>query len=219
MGTVHELAELLSSPLFTVAGTPVTWLETLAFVTGVANVWLLTRQHPANWPVGLVSVALYLLVFTGAGLYGDAALQLVYIVLSGYGWWAWVRRGPAGAGDQLRVSRTSRRTWWVLAGAGVLGTAALTWYLDAQTNSTVPFWDALTTAGSLLAIYGQTRKLVESWWLWIAVDVVYVPLYASRDLWLTAGLYLVFMALCVVGLRAWSRELASPVAPTPAGVD
>ena len=76
----------------------------------------------------------------------------------------------------------------------------------------MPWPDAATTAVSLLATYGQTRRLVESWWLWIAVDVVYVPLYGYKDLWLTAVLYLAFLALCVLGLRAWRQALHGPAA-------
>ena len=73
----------------------------------------------------------------------------------------------------------------------------------------MPGWDGFTTALSLAAIYGQTKKYVESWWIWIAADVIYIPLYGYKNLWLTSGLYLVFMILCVVGLRAWSKALGA----------
>ncbi len=195
------MLDWLTSAAFHAFGAPTTWAELLGFLTGVVTVWLVVRQHIANWPVGIANVLLLMVVFQHVGLYGDAWLQVVYVVLGAYGWWRW-RPGAATV-----VRRTTGVEWGALAVAGVVLTVALWWYLDRFTSSTVPWPDAATTAVSLLATYGQTRRLVESWWLWIAVDIVYVPLYGYKDLWLTAVLYLVFLGLCVLGLRAWRQAL------------
>ena len=101
-------------------------------------------------------------------------------------------------------------------GGGGGDCSALTLLLSRATDSTVPFWDALTTALSLVATYGQCRKRVESWWLWIAADLVYIPLYAYKGLYLTSLLYVGFLALCVVGLLGWRRDLAARHARTAA---
>jgi nicotinamide mononucleotide transporter len=178
--------------------------EILGFFTGAVNVWLLARQNIWNWPVGLANNALYAAVFLTAGLYGDAGLQLVYITLGTYGWWTWAQQG-ARAG--LVVMRTPKTTWMWLAPALVAAGVGLGFFLRRFTDSTVPGWDGFTTALSLAAIYGQTRKYVESWWIWILADVIYIPLYVYKHLWLTSGLYFVFLMLCVMGLREWTKPL------------
>ena len=200
----------LTSPAFTLFGAPTTWAELLGFVTGAVTVWLVVVRHIANWPLGIANVLLLMVVFWTYGLYADAALQIVYVVLGGYGWWQWLRRVP-GTGRPPAVRRTTVAEWRLLAAAGAGLTLVLWLYLDRVTDSTVPFPDALTTALSLVATYGQARKLVESWWVWIAADLVYIPLYAYKDLGLTAILYVVFLALCVAGLRVWRAVERAPV--------
>ncbi|MGI5399938.1 nicotinamide riboside transporter PnuC [Streptomyces sp. CA-135486] len=196
----------LQQPLFTVLDTPVSWTEVLGFGSGALCVWLVARQHIANWPIGIANNLFFILLFTQTGLYADAGLQVVFIALAVYGWWTWTHGGGPGH-DGLPVRRTTHTEWiWLLA-AGVVGTLGLTLLLDRNTDSSVPFWDALTTALSLTATYGQCRKRLESWWLWIAADVVYIPLYAYKELYLTSLLYAGFMTLCVSGLRSWSRDL------------
>ncbi|MFB7375401.1 nicotinamide riboside transporter PnuC [Streptomyces sp. NPDC056222] len=210
--SLANLLEPLRQPLFTVLDTPVSWTEVLGFGSGALCVWLVARQHIANWPIGIANNLLFILLFSQAGLYADAGLQIVFITLAVYGWWTWTHGGGPGS-DTLPVRRTSRTEWTWLLTTGVVGTVALTLLLDRATDSTVPFWDALTTALSLMATYGQCRKRLESWWLWIAADIVYVPLYAYKELYLTSLLYVGFMTLCVLGLRGWSRDLTQRRAP------
>jgi nicotinamide mononucleotide transporter len=180
------------------------WIEVFGFVTGAVNVWLLARQNIWNWPVGIANNLAYLLLFATSGLYGDAGLQTVYITLGIYGWRIWMR---GGTGFRLPVSRTPARVWTWLAVGTLAAVLALRWFLARFTDSTVPGWDGLTTALSLAATYGQCRKLLESWWIWILADLVYIPLYLYKNLWLTSILYFVFLLLCIFGLREWMREL------------
>ncbi|MET9955741.1 nicotinamide riboside transporter PnuC [Streptomyces sp. NPDC006339] len=208
--SLANVLDPLQQPLFTLLDTPVSWTEVLGFGSGALCVWLVARQHIANWPIGMANNVFFVLLFTQSGLYADAGLQIVFIALAAYGWWTWTHGGGPGSVTQaLPVRRTSRTEWTWLIAAGAVGTLALTLLLDRATDSTVPFWDALTTALSLMATYGQCRKRLESWWLWIAADLVYVPLYAYKELYLTSVLYVGFMTLCVLGLRGWHRDLAS----------
>ena len=207
------MIDWLSGVAFTAFGVGTTWAEVLGFGTGLVNVGLLVRRHILNWPLGILNVLLLMLVFWSAGLYADAGLQIVYVLLGAYGWWAWLYGGASRT--PLTVRSTTRAEWLGLAVAGVVLTVGLWLFLDRLTGSTVPLADALTTALSLLATYGQTRKLVENWWLWIAADLIYIPLYAYKDLWLTALLYIAFLVLCVLGLRSWQAALRTQVVAAP----
>lgn len=180
-------------------------LEWVAVAFGVASVWLTVRQNPWCWPLGIVNVALFAWLFWRERLYADAGLQVVYVAVCVYGWWAWVRGGP-GAGP-LRVTRVPAWTALGLLGAGILLAGTLGLGLKRTTDAALPFWDAGTTAFSLVAQWMQARKWLENWVLWILVDAVYVGMYLIKGLHLTAGLYAAFVVLAVLGLRAWARTL------------
>ncbi|AEE45609.1 nicotinamide riboside transporter PnuC [Cellulomonas fimi] len=187
------------------------WVEVLGFVSGAVCVWLATRQNIWNFPVGIANNLLFVWLFATTGLYANAGLQVVYVVLAVLGWVWWVR-GGADHGT-LAVSRTPRWVWPAGAVAIVAGTAGLTALLSATAGSAAPFWDALTTSSSLVAQLMLGRKWVGSWAVWIATDVVLVGLYASQGLVLTAVLYAGFIVLCVVGWRDWRRALAPSPEP------
>ena len=204
------LLSWLDSAAFVIAGVPVAWSEVLGDVTGAACVVLVVRQHVLNWPLGLLNNVFWALLFWRAKLYSDSSLQGIFFVLGCYGWWRWQTKGNTGA--VLPVRRTRAIEWKVLAGLVVLVTAGLASWLAHATPSPAPLADALVLTLSLAATWGQAEKLVESWWIWIAVDVISVPLYVSRSLYPTAGLYVIFGILCVFGLRAWSRALRTQVA-------
>jgi nicotinamide mononucleotide transporter len=204
---VFDLLAFLQSTAFSLLGESVSVIEVVGFVTGALCVWAVTRQFIWNWPVGIANNVAFLVLFVGAGLYADAALQVIFAAVAIYGWFLWSRRASAAAGALVDVRRaTVRERILGLAATGLL-TACAAVVLGAATDSTVPLPDAFVLAGSLVATWGQARKIIEQWWVWIAVDVVSIPLYASKGLWLTAVLYTGFLALCVDGLRRWTREL------------
>lgn len=199
------IIDWLGSTAFTSFGAPTSWVEVIGFATGAVCVYLVARQNVWNWPIGIANNITFILLFVTAGLYADSALQVVYIVLALWGWYLWVAGREAAPSA---VTSTSRREWVWLLGAGVGGTILITALLAHATESAVPFWDAVTTTLSLMATWGQAKKRWESWILWITADLIYVPLYLYKDLVLTAILYVGFLALCVMGLRAWRRDSA-----------
>ena len=196
----------LFAPAFTLWGSPVTGLEIVAFVLSLVMVGCNLRVNPMGWPLAIVSSALYGLLFADSRLYGEASLQLLFIVLAFWGWWQWLRgRGDDGA--DLRVHRLSDRGRR-LAVVAVLAAWPLAGMLLARTTDTdVPFFDALPTVGSVLGQVLLGRKLVENWLVWLAVNVVSVGLFAYKALWLTVLLYVLFALLSVVGWRAWLARM------------
>ena len=197
---------------FTAWGSPVTWLEIIAFVLSIAMVLANLRVNPVGWPLAIVSSLLYALLFADSKLYGEAALQLVFIVLAGWGWWQWLyrradRHGDGGQALQVQMLNTRQRlqaTAATLAAWPLLGLL-----LQHVTDSDVPFLDALPTVGSITGQLLLGRKRVENWAVWVGVNVVSVGLFATKGLWLTVLLYAVFVVMAMAGWRAWRRLLPS----------
>ncbi len=183
---------------------PIAVTEAWGFVTGGVCVWLVVREHLWNWPIGLANNVFFFVLFLEGRLYADMGLQVAYFALGVYGWSHWLVGGEGRT--RLRVGRATRAEWILLALAIPVCTLGLREWL-ARVDDAAPFWDALTTVLSLGAQYLLSRKRIENWFLWIAADLAYVPLYCARHLPLTALLYAVFLAMCLYGLRAWTRSL------------
>ena len=185
-------------------------LEALGAIVGAIAVWLMVRENAWGWPVGLLNLVAYVVVFGRARLYGAMGLQVVYIALSLYGWYEW-KHGASG--QPLRVSRAPRRVLAGLLTIGVASAVALATVLARFTDEAVPWIDAPLTAASLVAQALQTRKWIENWVVWMVVNTAYVGLFAARGMWPTAALYLAFLLLAILGLREWRRSMAAAPAP------
>ena len=178
--------------------------EAFGFVTGVLNVWLVTREHIISWPLGVLNALFYMVVFARTGLYSDTGLQGVYFVLSLYGWWHWWRGNAEAA--PLAVTRTSARSWRWLVTIMIGSWLLLAIITSRIPGAALPWLDAALVSVSLVAQWMMTRKLLENWLLWIAVDVVYIGLFVHRGLPLTALLYTIFLVLATHGYFAWRRS-------------
>lgn len=186
--------------LFGLTTTP---LELISFVLSVLTVLLNIRQNHWAWLFAIISSAAYGMVFFGARLYGDMGLQVVFIVVSIWGWYSWLHGGAQR--QPLHVTRLDRAGSIASLMGWAVGFVLLAWFLKTFTDTDVPHADGFLTAGSLLGQVLLSRKKVENWHAWIAVDILYVGLYVYKHLVLTAILYGVFVLMAVVGLRAWKR--------------
>jgi nicotinamide mononucleotide transporter len=185
-------------PLFGLSTTP---LELVSFLLAVLTVWLNIRQNHWAWLFSILSSLLYAAVFVDARLYGDSGLQFVFVAVSVWGWYQWLRGGQQH--QPLPVSRLDRAGWmWMLAAWGA-GFALLSWFLHRYTDTDVPHMDAFLTAGSLVGQLLLSRKKIENWLVWILVDMLYVGLYLYKHLTLTAILYGLFVIMATAGWRSW----------------
>ena len=178
------------------------WLEMAGFLTTLAGIWLTTKRLLICWPVVLAADLIYFLVFYRARLFSDSLLQVFFVAFTLYGWWHWWR-GIREEGE-VRVVPLGMRGWLAGLAAGAVGAVLLGW-LMVRVGAALPHLDAALTSYSLVASWWQARKHTANWWLWIAVDAIYIGEYLYKDLWATALLYLLLVILAVVGLVDWRR--------------
>jgi nicotinamide mononucleotide transporter len=203
---VDAFAPLLAAP-FSLLGSPVTWLEIAAFVLALWMVVANMRVHLIAWPLAIASSAAYFVLFAHSKLYGEAGLQIMFIVVAAWGWWQW-RFGKQADGAALAVRWLDARSRWSVAAATLAAWPLFGALLDRFTDSDVPYWDAMATAGSVAGQWLLGRQYVENWPVWVMVNVVSVGLFAFKGLWLTVVLYALFALLALVGWRAWQRRAA-----------
>lgn len=182
-----------------------TWIEAVAVVFGLVCVWLTIRQNVLCWPTGLVQVALYIVIFYRVKLYSDLILHVIYVVMQIYGWYYWLHGGNRSEAPPVSTLTSRDRLVW--PAVAVLGTFGWGWLMSTFTDAAVPYGDAFTTAASLAAQWLMARKKLESWLFWIAVDVVAIGIYWNKSLFLTSGLYSVFLVLATMGLFAWRKSM------------
>lgn len=181
------------------------FFEILAVIFSAICVVLTIRRNIWCWLTGIFGVIFYAYVFYDAKLYADMILQVVYLAQGIYGWEMWLRNGGMKkAVKVVRIERLELIMHSVLAMVvWLLTTITLVFYTDNQ----IPMIDALLSVASLMANYYLAKRIFESWFIWIAVDVGYVMVFIYKGLYLSSGLYFVFLIMAVYGLFEWKKEL------------
>ncbi len=198
---------------FSLLGTPVTWLEVVAFVLALANIVLNVREIHWAWPLAFISSLLYAWLFQASRLYGEMGVNLFFAASALWGWWQWLYGRRSGSGPRtpgsLRVARldTTQRIHAALAWGLTWGLVAVV--LGQATDSDVPIADAFVTAGSVIGTVLLGRKFIENWWVWLIVNTTSVALFVYKALWLTAILYAIFFGLALWGLSQWRRQITA----------
>jgi nicotinamide mononucleotide transporter len=179
-------------------------MEYAAVIMGVLNIILIIRRSLWNFPVGIIMVVLYCIIFTQAKLYSDAGLQVFFVIIQAYGWYAW-RKNKIAQGAVI-VERLSPKELGLWITGSLLATVVWGILMHRFTDASYPYWDAMIAMFSIAAQIMMSRRYLENWWLWIAVNCLSIPLYLLKGLYPTAGLYALFLILAVIGLVDWQRQ-------------
>ena len=204
--------DFLNQTVFTLGGTPVMFSEIMGFILGVVTVWLVARNNVWTYPVGIIQAGFFFVLFIETKLYTDAYLQVFFIVVQFIGWYAWLRGGKNRT--ELVVRDAPYWVWPVIVVLGALFIYLMVPVLR-EAHGAYPGWDSTTTALSVAAQMLMTFRYVQQWYLWILADVIYIPLYFSKDLYFTSVLYVIFLGISIYGLITWRKlrrhQAANPV--------
>lgn len=182
------------------------WIEIVAVFFSLLCIVLAMYKHILNWPAGIIGVSAYFLLFYEIKLYADMVLQLVFVVQGLYGWYNWNQdKNKEEKITASFLSNGKRLFYGFLVIAFACGWA---WMLMQYTDASTPYADALAATVSLAANWLMARKKIENWILWITADVIYIALFCYKELYLSSGIYAVFLLLSVKGLINWSQQNA-----------
>jgi nicotinamide mononucleotide transporter len=201
---MQAVLDFLYTTIFTIGGTPTTLVEILGFITGALCVYLVAKANIWTFPIGIANALFFFVLFLEARLYFDMWLQVFFAAIQVFGWWAWLKAGPNRTA--LKINPTPK--WAIIA--SLVGIVIFTYLLapvSREAHGAYPIPDAMTTGLSVAAQILLSFKLIENWYLWIIADLIYIPVYFMKDLYFTSILYVVFLTLCVFGLKHW-REVA-----------
>jgi nicotinamide mononucleotide transporter len=183
------------------------FVEIIAVIFGLLSVYLVTRQNVWCYPLGIVSVFIYIFVFYEVKLYADMGLQVFFIVLQAYGWYEWLYGGKGHT--VLNVSWASRTVYGLTTFFVIVATALLGFVLHKLTDASLPYVDSFLAVLSMAAQWMMARKYIENWILWIVVNIGSIGMYGFKGLYFTMFLFAVYFGLAIFGYVEWKKSLTT----------
>lgn len=184
------------------------WLEWAGVFTGILCVWLAAKNNILNWPIAIVSVLIYTLIFFETRLYSDMGLQVYFLLMNIYGWYFWSKKKNAGEQPTPVISITKLEVILSII-AVILLTLIPGFLLHQNTKAAYPYIDSFCTACSLVAQVFLARKVLQNWLIWIFVDIIYVGVYLSKGLYPTAMMYTLYIYIAWMGYQEWKKTLTA----------
>lgn len=169
------------------------------------STYYFTRENLLAWPAGLFAAAINLCLYLQKGIYADSCLEGFYVVLSVYGWYQW-QYGNTGR-TELSITHISNALALKLALIAITSSIVLSYCLSQYTNSTVPYLDATTTVLCLIAQWLTCKKIIESWFIWLTTDIMYLWLYSHKAIPFHVGLMIIYLGMAVLGYLLWQNSL------------
>jgi nicotinamide mononucleotide transporter len=180
------------------------WLEWCGVFTGILCVWLAAKNNIWNWPIACISVIIYVFIFFEGKLYADAGLQIYFLITNIYGWYYWSKQRDNPTQERPVINITNKEILLSVIGV-IVFTAVLGFTLFHKTDASFPFVDSFCTACSLIAQVFLARKVLQNWLIWIFVDIIYVGVYFSKDLYATGLMYALYIGIATMGYLDWRK--------------
>lgn len=179
-------------------------LEWCGVITGLLCVWLAAKNSIWNWPIACISVVIYVFIFFNGKLYSDAGLQVYFLIMNIYGWYYWSTNKNKNVKEAPIVNITKKEIIFSIVGI-VVFTSALGFTLFKKTDASFPFVDSFCTACSVIAQIFLARKVLQNWLIWIFVDIIYVSVYFSKELYATGLMYAIYIIIATIGYLDWRK--------------
>ena len=182
-------------------------IEFLAVIFTLLCVWLTVKRHVMSWPIGLFAVSFYMLVFWQTKLYSDFGLQFIFFAQGIYGAFNWFKNREDQVHTKVETLSFIERIFWLFTGA--FSWLLLAFIMDYFTDASVPWIDSFVAVFSLIANWILAKRKIESWVIWIGVDLIYINLFLFKELYWSAGLYAILLLLAIKGLKDWKKCLVA----------
>jgi len=186
-------------------GQAFSWLEIIGVSTALIYIGLATKGNKWCFLFGLISSVVYIYLSVVLKFYFDTAINIYYVIMSFYGWFAWSATNNSSDFIPLQLKKKS---FLIYLASGTVITVVLAFIVDQLSDAALPYFDAFTTIFAIIATYMVVKKWIENWLIWIVVDTIAAGMYWHKELYLTSLLFALYTIISIVGYQKWKKQLA-----------
>ncbi len=186
-----------------------TLLEYIAVAFGIASVWFSRKENILVYPVGLINTIIYIYLSFKGSLFGEAAVNFYYTVMSIYGWILWNRKDTK-QNTLVNITWSNKKEWLhqlIFFSAFYIAIFVALSYLQKDfAPGAIPWADAFASGTAFTGMWLMARKKVESWYWWIATNIASIPLFFVKQYVFTSVYYFILFIMAIWGLMEWKRK-------------